>query len=82
MASARVTVAGLPCEIERRDRAWVVTVASVTVSKGADLAKTIVAASGGLVPDSEATSVAALVSGRLAAESERGSRPDRAAPGQ
>lgn len=54
--------AGLPCAIELADDGcWVVTIASATTSRRADLTAAILEASGGLVGNAEAVELAAAV---------------------
>jgi hypothetical protein len=54
-------VAGLPCRIEAvSDGLWLVTVASLSVSRRGDLAAAIVEAAGGLVSSAHAEAIAAI----------------------
>jgi hypothetical protein len=61
-----VVVAELPCTIELgQDGGWVVTLASVSVSRNESLATAIVNAGGGLVDVDEATAIATRVAESL-----------------
>jgi hypothetical protein len=62
----QVRAAGLPCRIEGSEEGWVVTLASVSVARGLDLADTIIEATGGLVEKEEARRLASAVFARLA----------------
>lgn len=78
-----VDAAGIPCTIDApgEQGVWVVTMASITVSRGMNLAGAIVRAGGGLVSVAEAETLAGLVEARFGVGGDaRGRRWQIAAP--